>query len=85
MKKPIEKQTLYERSEYDIISETMTDHELTTVIRLRNSGTMVICRIPTHTHDENTKLSSGLTYALMQLFFTGQDISHIKNMEILTD
>ena len=85
MKKPKEKPPLYERSEYDVISETITSHGLSAVIRVRSSGTMVICRIPTHTKDEDTKLSSELTYALMQLFFTGQDISHIKRMEIITD
>ena len=85
MKKPKEKLSLYKRSDYDVISETMTVHGLTAVIKVRSSGTIVICRIPSHTQDEDTKLSSELTYALMQLFFTGQDVSHIKSMEILSD
>ena len=85
MKKAKEKLPLYERSEYDVISETISSHGLSAVIRVRSSGTMVICRIPAHTKDEDTKLSSELTYALMQLYFTGQDISHIKRMEIITD
>ena len=77
--------SLWERSEYDVISETETDAELIAVLRTRYSGAKVVCRIPKHTKEEEEKLAADITYALMQIACTGKDISNIKNMEILMD
>ena len=77
--------SLWERSEYDVISETETETELVAVLKTRYSGAKVICHIPKHTKEEDEKIASDVTYALMQTAYTGQDISHMKSMEILTD
>ena len=84
-KKKKELPSLWERSEYDIISETETDTEIVAVLRTRYSGATITCRIPKHTKEEEEKLASDVTYALMQIAYTGQDISRMKNMEILME
>ena len=78
-----EKPSMWERTEYDIISETETETELIGVIRNRYNGAKVVCHIPKHTKTEDEKLAADITYALMQTAYTGQDISQIKSMEIL--
>ena len=82
-----EKPSMWERTEYDVISETETETEteIIGVIRNRYNGATVICNIPKHTKEEEEKIAADITYALMQIAFTGQDISHMKNMEIITD
>ncbi len=80
-----EKPSMWERTEYDVISETETDTEIVGVIRNRYNGAKIICHIPKHTKEEEEKLSADITYALMQIAYTGQDISHMKSMEILMD
>ena len=85
MAKKKELPSLWERSEYDVISETKTDTELIAVLKTKYSGATVICHIPKHTKEEEEKIAADVTYALMQIAFTGQDISHMKNMEILMD
>ncbi len=85
MAKKKELPSLWERSEYDVISETETETELIAVLKTKYSGSTVICHIPKHTKEEEEKIASDVTYALMQIAFTGQDISHMKNMEILVD
>lgn len=84
-KRAKEKPSLWERTEYDIISETENDEEMIAVIRSRYNGAKIVCQIPKHTEDETEKLSAALTISLMQTAFTGQDISNVKNMEITTD
>lgn len=74
-----------ERTEYEILSETETDTEITGVIRNTYSGVQVTCHIPRHTPEEEAKLSADITYALMQTVYTGRDISGIRSMEILKD
>lgn len=76
---------MWERTEYDVISETETDTEIIGVIKNRYNGANIICHIPKHTKEEEEKLSADITFALMQIAFTGQDISNMKNMEILID
>lgn len=78
-------QSMWERTEYDIISEKETDDEITAVIRCRFSGTEVVCHIPKHTTEEEEKLAADVTYALMQILFTGQDISRLEYIEIIRD
>lgn len=80
-----EKPSMWERTEYDVISETETDTEIIGVIKNRYNGANIICHIPKHTQEEEEKLSADITFALMQIAFTGQDISNMKNMEILID
>lgn len=80
-----EKPSMWERTEYDVISETETETEIIGVIRNRYNGAKITCKIPKHTKEEEEKLAADITYALMQIAFTGQDISHIKNMEILME
>jgi len=80
-----EKPSMWERTEYDIISETETDTELIGVIKNRYNGAIITCHIPRHTKEEEEKLATDITYALMQIAYTGQDISHMKSMEILID
>ncbi len=80
-----EKLSMWERTEYDIISETETATEIIGIIRNRYNGATIICNIPKHTKEEEEKLTADITYALMQIAFTGQDISHMKNMEIIID
>ena len=84
-KKKKELPSLWERSEYDVVSETETETELIAVLKTRYSGATVICHIPKHTKEEEEKIAADVTYALMQIAFTGQDISKMKNMEILID
>lgn len=85
MAKNKEKLSMWERTEYDVISETETETELVAVLRVRHSGAKVICHIPKHTPDEEQKLAENITEAMMQIVYTGQDISHFKSMEILVD
>lgn len=80
-----EKPSMWERTEYNVISETETETEIIGVIRNRYNGATIICNIPKHTKEEEEKIAADITYALMQIAFTGQDISHMKNMEIITD
>ncbi|MBR5682788.1 MAG: hypothetical protein IKW96_05850 [Ruminococcus sp.] len=77
--------SLWERSNYDVISETETDDELIAVLRTRYSGAQVICHIPKHTPEDKIKIAEEVTYALMQIAYTGQDISRMSSMEILLD
>ena len=79
------KPPMWERTEYDIISEIETDKELIGVIRNRYNGTNITCHIPKHTKEEEEKLSSALTFYLTQIVFTEQDITGIKDMEITKD
>lgn len=76
---------MWERTEYDVISETETEAGLIGVIRVRHSGATVICNIPKHTPEEEEKLAADMTCALMQIARTGQDISCFKSMEILKE
>ncbi len=80
-----EKPSMWERTEYDIISEKETETELIGVIRSLYNGAEVVCQIPKHTRQEEEKLAADITYALMQTAYMGQDISHMNEMEILTD
>lgn len=80
-----EELSMWERSEYDVISETETENGLVAVLKVRHSGAAVICNIPKHTPEEEKKLAENLTEAMMQIVYTGQDISHFKSMEILVD
>lgn len=80
-----EKPSMWERTAYDVICEKETETGIIGVIRNRYNGAEIICNIPQHTKDEEDKMAADITYALMQIAFTGQDISHIKNMEILMD
>ena len=84
-KKKKEQPSLWERSEYEVISETETETELIAVLKTKYSGATVICHIPKHTKEEEEKIAADVTYALMQIAFTGQDISQMKHMEILMD
>ena len=77
--------SLWERSEYNVISETETETELIAVLRTRYSGAAITCHIPKHTKEEEEKLAADMTYALMQIAYTGQDISQIKSMEIIVE
>ncbi len=74
--------SMWERTEYDIISETETETEIIGVIRNRYNAAEIICHIPKHADKEIEVLSAHITYALMQIAFTGQDISSMKSMEI---
>ncbi len=85
VKQKKEKPSMWERTEYDIISETETDTELIGVIKNRYNGATIICHIPKHTKKEEQKLAEDITEAMMQIVYTGQDISHFKSMEILVD
>ena len=85
MAKKKELPSLWERSEYDVISETETETELIAVLKTKYSGATVICHIPKYTKEEEEKIAADVTYAHMQIAFIGQDISHMKNMEILMD
>ncbi len=84
-KKGKERISIPERSEYDIISETETEAEITAILMVRHSGAKVICRIPKHSRAEETKLSADIAYALMQTARTGEDISNFKSIEILKE
>ena len=77
--------SMWERSEYDVISENETENELTAVLRVRSSGAKIICHIPKHTPEEEKILAENITAAMMQIVYTGQDISHLHSMEILVD
>ena len=66
-KKKKEKLSMWERSEYDIISETETETELVAVLRVCHSGATVTCHIPKHTPEEEKKLSEDITEAMMQI------------------
>ena len=79
------KLSMLEMSEYDIISETENETEFTGIIRVRHSGTKVICRIPKHSKSEEIKLSADIAYALMQTARPGEDISHLKSIEIFKE
>ena len=85
VKKKKEELSMWERSEYDVISETETENGLVAVLKVRLSGATVICNIPKHTPEEEKRLSEDITEAMMQIVYTGQDISHFKSMEILVD
>ena len=80
-----EKPSMWERTEYDVISETETDSELIGIIGNRYNGAKIICRIPKYTSQEEEQLSADITYSLIQIDLTGQDISPIKNMEVLIE
>lgn len=51
-----EKLSMWERTEYDIISETETATEIIGIIRNRYNGATIICNIPKHTKEEEEKL-----------------------------
>lgn len=85
MAKKNDKLSLWERSEYDVINETETENGLAAVLKVRNNGAMVICNIPKHTPDEEKRIAEDITEAMMQIVYTGQDISCFKSMEILLD
>ena len=80
-----EKPSMWKRTEYEIISETETETELIGVIRNCYNGVKIVCRIPKHTKEEEEKLAADITYALMQIAYTGQDISCMTSMEILPE
>jgi hypothetical protein len=83
MAKKKEELSLWERSEYDIISETETETEKIGVIRVRHNGAIVTCRIPKHTPEEEQRIAENITKALTQIAYSGQDISHFKKMKII--
>ena len=81
----MEKLTLLERAQYDIISETENETETVTVLRVRHSGAKVICRVPKHTPEEERQIAANVTRALTQIAYSGQDISHFRKMKIIND
>lgn len=66
-KKKEEELSLWERSEYDVISETETESGLVAVLKVRHSGATVVCNIPMHTPEEEKILSENVTEAMMQI------------------
>lgn len=84
-KKKEEELSMWKRSEYDVISEKETESGLVAVLKLRHSGATVICDIPKHTPEEEKILAEKATEAMMQIVYSGQDISRFKSMEILVD
>ena len=85
MAKKDENYSLWERSEYDVISETETETEKIGVIRVRHSGAVVICHIPKHTPEEEQKISSDIAYAMTKIMHPNEDIDHFTKMTILKD
>lgn len=51
-----EELSMWERSEYDVISETETEKELIVVLRVQHSRATVTCNIPKYTPEEEKKL-----------------------------
>ena len=77
-----ENPSMWERTEYDIISEEVTENGIMGIIRNRYNGAVIECHIPEHTKEECEDLTAELTYALIQTVLSGEDISCIGNMEI---
>ena len=74
--------SFWEKTDFDIISESQSETEFTAVIRNRFSGAEITCHIPKHTAEEQRKIADELTRALVQIGLTGQDLSKCARMEV---
>ena len=82
-KKKKELPSMWERSEYEVLSETETETEKIGVIRNTYNGAIITCRIPKHTPEEEKKIAENAVRAMMQVAYSGQDLSNVKKMKII--
>lgn len=74
----------WERSEYEVISETETETEKTTVLRLKHGGAAVVCRIPKLSPEGERERARRVTRVLMEFAHPDMDIRNVKKIEIIT-
>lgn len=74
----------WERSEYEVISETETETEKTVVLRLKHGGAAVVCRIPKLSPEGERERVGRVTRALTEFAHPDEDISTVKKIEIIT-
>lgn len=80
-----EKPSMWERSNYEILSETVTETGTVAVLRNTYNGAIIECRVPEHTPEEEKRIAENAARAMMQIAYPGQDISRIKKMSIIVD
>ncbi len=73
----------WERSEYEVISETETETEEIAVLRLKHSGATVVCRIPKLSPEGERARAERVTRALTRFAHPDIDISKVKTMKII--
>ena len=74
--------SFWEKTDYDVLSESESEKEYTAVIRNRFSGAEGTCHIPKHSAEEERQLAEELTRVLMQIGFTEEELSECAEMEI---
>lgn len=74
----------WERSEYEVISETETETEKTAVLRLKHGGAAVVCRIPKLPPEGERERAERVTRVLTEFAHPDIDISKVKKIEIIT-
>lgn len=68
--------------DYEILSETRTDKEITTVFRMKN-GTTVTCHEPIHTPEEEAKILSDFALACAMLLHPDMERSQIGRVRVI--
>ncbi len=83
VRKKSEELSMWERTEYDIISETETETEKIAVLRTRHSGATVICRIPKHTPEENRKIYEDFVRAAARMTIPEDEIGKYSSFRLI--
>ncbi len=73
----------WERSDYEVISETETETEEIAVLRLKHGGATVVCRTPKLTPEGEKERAEKITLALTKFAHPDLDLSEVKRMEII--
>lgn len=73
----------WERSDYDVISETETENEEIAVLRLKHGGATVVCRTPKLSPEGEKERAERITVALTKFAHPDLDLSQAKRMRII--
>lgn len=78
-----EELSMWERTEYDVISETETETEKTAVLRLKHGGATVVCHIPKLSPEGERERAERITRALTKFAHPDVDLSEVELMKII--
>ena len=77
--------SMWDRTEYDIISETDNDEATVIVLRLRDRGAKVICHLPKHTQQSEQRIAGDLAFALMNVYNSHENMLAAERIEIIKE
>lgn len=64
---------------FTVLSETVTDKEITTAART-DGGAAIVCHEPIHTPEEETEILSELALTCAHMMYHGKDLSNVRHI-----